>query len=213
MSVRREAVYFDLGAAPLLAQSATENECEADHSIVPMNAGAPKKLPLREIPAVAAGAFQQQHMVVRHVLHPKLVQRRRHDLLFLFPFCSTVHFGSMEVKTMQEPANDFRPPDDLDDAERIDIDAKAAPVRADSLKYQGRPDLLEIAYGVSLELGRLNRALTVAHREKRPKAERQALLDRELVKAREFAAIQEAMSEEERVRFSAIDLSTMATTE
>jgi hypothetical protein len=39
------------------------------------------------------------------------------------------------------------------------------------------------------------------------------LLDRELVKAREFAAIQEAMSEEERVRFSAIDLSTMATTE
>ena len=64
---------------------------------------------------------------------------------------------------------------------------------------------------VSVELGRLNRALVEAQKEKRPKAERQALLERELAKAWEYRVIEEAMDEETREKFYAIDLSAMAT--
>jgi hypothetical protein len=107
---------------------------------------------------------------------------------------------------MRKPANDSRPPDDVDDAERMDIDAKAARIRADSLKYKGRPDLLELAIEVSREFGALNREIIVAQRERRPKAERVALLDRELLKAREFAAIDMAMDEATRAKFLAMAL-------
>jgi hypothetical protein len=62
-------------------------------------------------------------------------------------------------------------------------------------------------------LAALNRALVVAHQEKQPKAERVALLDRELIKAREFAVIDAAMDETTRAKFLAIDAITMATTE
>jgi hypothetical protein len=71
--------------------------------------------------------------------------------------------------------------------------------------------LLEIAFVVTLELGRLNRELVAAHKEKPPKEERQALLERGLAKAREFAAIDYAMDEETRARYLEIDFSAMAT--
>jgi hypothetical protein len=80
---------------------------------------------------------------------------------------------------MHQPANDFRSPDDWDDAERLEIEVKAARVRADALQYRGRPDLLELAIEVSRELVALNRELSIAQRERRPKAERIALLERE----------------------------------
>jgi hypothetical protein len=107
---------------------------------------------------------------------------------------------------MRKPANDFRSPDDWDDAERLEIEVKGARVRADALKYQGRPNLLELAIEVSRELAALNRELVIAQRERRPKAERVALLDRDLLKAREFAAIDMAMDEATRAKFLAMAL-------
>jgi hypothetical protein len=63
------------------------------------------------------------------------------------------------------------------------------------------------------ELGTLDRELVHALREKRPRAERQALLDRELAKAQEFAAIDIAMDEAIRTKFLAPDAVAMATLE
>jgi len=114
---------------------------------------------------------------------------------------------------MRKPANDFRQIDVPDGAEEMAIAAKSARIRHESLKYRGRPDLLELALKVSRELGALNRELVAAHREKRPKEERRALLVQELAKAQEFAAIDMAMDEATRAKFLAMDAVAMATAE
>ena len=73
MSVRFEAMYLDLGASSLLAQPATQDEGEADHSVIAMDSRASQQLPLGEKAAMVAGAFEEQDVVVFHVLHPELI--------------------------------------------------------------------------------------------------------------------------------------------
>lgn len=114
---------------------------------------------------------------------------------------------------MHKPANDFLRLTDPDGAgadERLEIEVKTALIRHKSLKYKGRTDLLELALTVGKDLQRLNRELLAAHREKRPKPERQALLNQETAKARELGAIEMAMDEETRAKFWAIDLGATA---
>jgi hypothetical protein len=55
---------FYLSAAELLAQAAAENEGEADHTTVGVDAQAAQKLTFLQGSAVTAGALEQQHMVV-----------------------------------------------------------------------------------------------------------------------------------------------------
>ena len=71
--MRSDALHPDLRAASLLAQPTAKNEGKADHPIIAMDARASEKLPLREIPAMAARALQEQDVIVLHVLHPKRI--------------------------------------------------------------------------------------------------------------------------------------------
>ena len=104
---------------------------------------------------------------------------------------------------MRKPANNSERRNGLHATERAAMEAETARVKAEALSYRGRPDLLDLALGVVAELTALNRELVAAYRAGRPAWERQALLDRERAKAREYVVIEMAMDGATRAAFEA----------
>jgi hypothetical protein len=94
----REALQRDFHTPALFAERAPEIEGKAENPFIPVDARVAHQLALHDVAAVTAGTFQQEHVVVLHVLHPNWYRGGGMMQLRPFSFCSNLVARSITVK-------------------------------------------------------------------------------------------------------------------